>query len=114
MPNAQAQRFTRALEIIRTRGWVQKLSRDWFGQVCAGEALSIAGTERTLDRDQYFYGMDADCDLFVAVANELFPISRRGGWDNVPLFNDCKRTKKEMVEQVLEKCAIRAEEMVDG
>ena len=101
----EAETMSRALELLRNRGWIKGSAATREG-ICAGYAITFACGAGKGD-----FAL-ALCEDYLSVARELFPDhpTTHMAWYRVFHFNDWPDTTREMVEQVFEKCILRAEE----
>ena len=99
----QAERFALALRTLRMKGWCQHVATDAEGRVCAAQAFcaNVYVEPRAFSRD---------CELFSNTMSELFPSLFENRFGIVGI-NDHLHTSWPMVEQGLEKCIVKAQEM---
>ena len=105
----------KTLEVFRDHGGGKGENLDVrTGKVCLvgalGQAITLLGVHPS---EVTQLGYEAQMSL-ILTANELFPRRNQNQWYSATSFNDFSTTTKDMVEQVIEKTAMRATELVSS
>lgn len=95
----------KTLDFHRSHAWVK-------GEYRSGEKYCVVGAFRgAADLHGRWQEMEF-LWAFISVATEMFPKANGDPWRAAQEFNDHHLTRKWMVDQVLEKAAIRADEVL--
>jgi hypothetical protein len=88
--------FDKAETVWDRRGWVKGVGTDIGGEVCSIVVLEEVGASHD------------EKELFLKVANELFPCPEKGGeWYSIPHFNDYASRTFSECRMVMAECARR-------
>lgn len=100
-----AEVLWKTLDFHRSHSWIK-------GHYQQGEKYCAVGAFRMANPGMSGLMETEFNKAFMVVANEMFPRTNGRDWESVPDFNDHRNTRKRMVDAVLEKAAIRSDEVL--